>query len=178
MRFPRGGAVVAVVAVAVVAVTAGCGGSGDGGADLTRVETAHVRLGFPKTWQRQDEGGRLSARKSVGGRTVAQVVVLERVVKASTADLAVNAAQAGRFLQPDYQRGKLTTVEIKGADDARKLTYTYTSTEGGARQPAGGTDVVALLDRDAHLVRITGLQGQLEQREVDAIVSSIELKEK
>ncbi|MFI6517193.1 hypothetical protein ACIBF1_16685 [Spirillospora sp. NPDC050679] len=172
MRLARYG----VLLLAAAGLATACGG-GQGDADLTRVETAHVRLGFPKDWQRQDENGRFAARKSAGGRTVAQVVVLERAVKASTADLAVEAMQAGRAVQPNFQRGKLEAIKVKGTDEARKLTYDYTSTEGKTQQPASGTDVVALLDRDAYVVRITGLRGQLTQSDVDAIVSSIELKE-
>ncbi|WP_157431368.1 hypothetical protein [Actinomadura hibisca] len=173
MRLARYG----VLLLSAAGLATACGGGGQDDANLTRAETAHVRLGFPKDWQRQDEKGHFAARKSAGGKTVAQVVVLERAVKASTADLAVDAMQAGRAVQPNFQRGKLETIKVKGTKEARRLTYSYTSTEGSAQQPATGTDVVALLDRDAYVVRITGLQGQLAQSDVDAIVSSIELKE-
>ncbi|HEV7935264.1 MAG TPA: hypothetical protein VGP70_23500 [Actinomadura sp.] len=164
-------------AVAVIAgafAVAGCQG---GAADLTQAETPHVRVGYPKGWQRADDGQRLTVRKQEGGRTVAQLVVLERVTKATTADLAVNAVQAGKFAQQDYQRGSAKKVKVNGAKDARRLDYTYTSVDGGTRQPASGTDVVAVVDRDVYVVRVTGLKDQLKQADVDAIVKSIELKE-
>jgi hypothetical protein len=161
----------------VLAGALGIAGCQGGGADLTQAETGHVRVGYPAGWERAAGASRFTVRKQEGGRTVAQVVVLERVVKATTADLAVNAVQAGRFAQPDFRRGAATKVEVDGAEDARRLDYTYTSVDGAGRQPATGADVVAVLDRDVYVVRITGLKDRLPQADIDAIVQSIELKE-
>jgi hypothetical protein len=161
----------------VLTGTLGVAGCQGGGADFTQAESGRVRLGYPAGWERAAGASRFTVHKQEGGRTVAQLVVLERVVKATTADLAVNAVQAGRFAQPDFRRGAATRVEVDGADDARRLDYTYTSVDGGIRRAAVGTDVVAVRDRDAYVVRITGVKDRLPQEDVDAIVRSIELRE-
>ncbi|MEU5880345.1 hypothetical protein [Spirillospora sp. NPDC047279] len=165
--------VLALVGVLVV-TAAGCQPNGS---DLTQVEASRVRVGYPKQWQRADKDGHITANKTEGGRTVAQLTVMERVIKATTADLAVSAMQVGRVTQPGYRRGESSELDVKGAKDARRLNYTYTSSEGGTPRPGVGTDVIALVERDVYVVRITGLKDKVAQSEIDAIVESIELKE-
>ncbi len=156
-------------------LVAGCGGGS--GAGLATARTDHVRVGYPKDWQRQSGAQRFTVRKTEGGRTVAQLMVLERVTKATTADLAVETMQAGRWNLQDFRRGRVQGAQVKGARDARRLDYTYTSAEGGASQPAAGTDLVALLERDVYVVRITWLRSELPERDLKAMLASVELKE-
>jgi hypothetical protein len=163
-----------VVAGAAMVFVAGCGGGSNAG--LTDGQTEHVRVAYPKDWQRQN-GAKFTVRKTDGGKTVAQLTVLERVVKASTADLAVETMQAARWNLQNFRRGEAKDAEVKGARDARRLDYTYTSTEGGVAQPAAGTDLVALVDRDVYVVRITWLKDKLPEKELAAMVKSVELKE-
>jgi hypothetical protein len=165
----------AAVTAAAAAAAAGCGGGSD--ADLATGQTGHVRVGYPKDWQRQDGARQFTVRKVEGGRTVAQLFVLERVVRASTAHLAVEAMQAGRWNLRDFRRGRVQEAQVAGARDARRLDYTYPSVEGGGSQPAAGTDLVALLDRDVYVVRITWLPGKLPERDLTAMLASVELKD-
>jgi hypothetical protein len=102
---------------------------------------------------------------------------LERVTRASTAHLAVEAMQAARWSLLDYRRGRVRDTQVDGARDALRLDYSYTSVEGGVSRPAAGTDVAALLERDVYVVRITWLKGGLSEQDLAAMVASVELRD-
>ncbi|MFC0037849.1 hypothetical protein [Actinomadura rayongensis] len=166
----RAGRIAALLAVACAA--AGCGGEDDG---LVDAQTAHVRFGYPKGWQRQAKGGAFTVARIEGGRPVAQLTVLERPVRATTATLAVAALQAGRLIGHDYKRGAVRPVRIENADSGSRLSYSYVS-DDEPRHPTEGTDVVAVRDRNVYVVRVTAVPGKVSAADVEAIVKSVALK--
>ncbi|MQA96848.1 MAG: hypothetical protein GEV11_20200 [Streptosporangiales bacterium] len=158
-------------------VLAGCGGA-EPAEGLTRAETSAVTVDYPSGWVKGDPAQAGSsvtfvARQGAADAPDAQLAVLEKPVKASTASLAAAAMGTARATGQAGRETKRTQAEVEGADEALRVDYTYTLRDAGAR--GVGVDLVAVKDRDVFVVRITGVQGRLDPGTIDAIVASMRL---
>lgn len=167
------------VALAGLVLLTGCGGGSaeDFPAGFTRVYGDVVEVDHPRDWKRGDPGAAGESVTYVArkGASDAQVAVLEKPVKASTASLAASALGAGRVAGQTGKTTKRAPAEVEGADEALRVDYTYTMSGAGGR--GIGMDLVAVRDREVFVVRVTGVQGRLDPGTVDAIAASMKLKE-
>lgn len=75
----------------------------------------------------------------------------------SSIEEAVGIAEAGRLARwENYESEPPTEINVNGADDTRRLHYTYTYTCADTGGDCAGTVFVLLRDRDAYLVRVEG----------------------
>ncbi|WP_285564933.1 hypothetical protein [Streptomyces sp. RTGN2] len=187
---------VRTVAVTTAVLTAGlmlaaCGG--EEGADKAESATPSgwkkltgptVSLAYPSdlTEQSAAERGKLNdaaALRSEAGRPTVKVSIQSGFADASTGD---DAASVGRALLMATTEVKGTKkADIKGAEDARRIDFTYTGTGVPQSPPKGATvDGVVITGVDSegkiYSVRIDAQEGKLTEADRTKIVDSIQVK--
>lgn len=146
-----------------------------------RASAGEVSFVYPETWREvtqegDNSGVPFAAELRRDGRVVAQVGVLDDVTDKPDVVLAAHTAIATmQVSRADFHVKGLDVVEVDGADDARRLNYTYSINEkGGNVTPARGIDVAALgPNQTPVVVRVNWLTGRVTAGTVEQIVTSV-----
>jgi hypothetical protein len=176
----------AALLTTVVALT-GCGSSGSGAGSVPEgwgtLKTKGVDVSYPKGYEEQSaaERGRHNAAAAVrteDGRKVSVITVQLGFTEANSAEQAAIAAEAGIQLGAKVAGQK--DVELAGADEAKRIDFSFTATgeDGG---PAKGTPIegVILTGLDSSdttfAIRVDARQGSLPDGDLDRIIDSVEV---
>jgi hypothetical protein len=140
-----------------------------------------VSFVYPETWREatpkaSNSGVAFAAELRRGGRTVAQVAVLEDITDQPDVVFAAHTAIAGmQMTRPEFHVKELDDIDVEGADDARRLNYTYSVTgKGETATPARGIDITTLGPYQAPVVvRVNWLTGHVPPATIEQIVTSV-----
>nr|WTB31688.1 hypothetical protein OG781_21305 [Streptomyces sp. NBC_00830] len=188
MTYPSLRRTVQAVAVttAVLTLTA-CGGEKDTPAAPSgwkKLSGPTVSLSYPGdlTEQSQAERGKLNdaaALRSEGGRPTVKVSIQSGFADASNGDDAASVARA--LLMATTEVKGTDDADLKGADGAKRVDFTYTGT-GVPQSPPKGAKVngVVVTGVDSkgkiYSVRIDAQAGKLSDADRTKIVDSIQVK--
>ncbi|WDV54162.1 hypothetical protein PV963_29285 [Streptomyces coeruleorubidus] len=147
------------------------------------LRTKGVDVSYPKGYEEQGAGerGRHNAAAAVrteGGRKVSVITVQLGFTEANSAEQAAIAAEAGIQMGADVKGHK--DVELAGADEAKRIDFTFKATgeDGGPPKgtPVGGVILAGLDSTDsAFAVRIDAQRGSLPDGDLDRIIDSVEV---
>ncbi|GAA1081847.1 hypothetical protein [Nocardiopsis composta] len=113
-----------------------------------------------------------TARPGDGGD--ASLVVQAFPGQVSAIETGTAIAEAGREARwRDYRSGPPDEASVPGADEARRIDYTYACDDSGG--DCAGAVFVLLRERDLYLVRMSWRDGLVSADEVDAVQESLTL---
>ncbi|WP_327667260.1 hypothetical protein OHN37_29070 [Streptomyces sp. NBC_00485] len=174
----------------LTALLAGCG---DGGANSASVpdgwgtlKTKGVDVSYPKgSGGYEEQGGAerskynaAAAVRTESGKTVSIITVQLDFTQASSAEQAAIAAEAGIQMGASVKGEK--DVKAAGADEAKRIDFTFKSA-GQGDDPPKGTPVrgviVTGLDSSGKTfaVRVDAVRGKLSDADLTKIVDSVEV---
>jgi hypothetical protein len=174
-------------------LTAFLAGCGDGNANSASVpddwgtlKTKGVDVSYPKgsdgyRQQSAAERGKYNAAAAVrteNGRTVSVITVQLDFTRANSAEQAAIAAEAGIQMGASVKGDK--DVKLAGADEAKRIDFTFKST-GQDDDPPKGTPVkgVILTGLDSSdktfAIRVDAVEGKLSDADLAKIVDSVEV---
>ena len=174
----------------LTAFLAGCGGGGSDSASVPdgwgTLRTKGVDVSYPKGaggYQEQSAAERskynaAAADRKENGKTVSIITVQLDFTRASSAEQAAIAAEAGIQMGASVKGDK--DVKLSGADEAKRIDFSFKST-GQDDDPPKGTPVkgVILTGLDSSgktfAVRIDAVQGKLSDADLNRIVKSVEV---
>ncbi|MEU0248902.1 hypothetical protein ABZ192_32180 [Streptomyces sp. NPDC006235] len=174
----------AALLTASVALT-GCGSSDAGSVPdgWGTLRTKGVDVSYPKGYEEQSAGERgkhnaAAAVRTEGGRKVSVITVQLRFTEANSAEQAAIAAEAGIQMGADVKGQK--DVELAGADEAKRIDFTFEATgeDGGPPKgtPVEGVILAGLDSADtAFAVRVDAQRGSLPDGDLDRIIDSVEV---
>ncbi|MFJ8462707.1 hypothetical protein [Streptomyces swartbergensis] len=174
----------AALLTTAVALT-GCGSSEAGSVPdgWGTLRTKGVDVSYPKGYEEHSAGERgkhnaAAAVRTEGGRKVSVITVQLGFTEANSAEQAAIAAEAGIRMGADVKGQK--DVELAGADEAKRIDFTFKATgeDGGPPKgtPVQGVILAGLDSTDsAFAVRIDAQRGALPDGDLDRIVDSVEV---
>jgi hypothetical protein len=179
-------ACLAAALLTAVALT-GCGSSGSGGASVPdgwgTLKTKGVDVSYPKGYEEQGAGERgkhnaAAATRAEGGKTVSVITVQLGFTEANSAEQAAIAAEAGIQMGADVKGQK--DVELAGADEAKRIDFTFKATGEDGGPPKGSPVqgvILAGLDssEQTFAVRVDAQEGSLPDGDLDRIIDSVEV---
>lgn len=166
----------------------GCGSEGSSSGSVPEgwgmLETSSVSVAYPEGFEKQGAGERskhnaAAADLSEGGRTVALITVQLGFTEANSAEQAAIAAEAGIQLGAKVEGTE--EVELAGADDARRIDFSFEAT-GEGDGPAKGARVEGVIltgldsAEETFAVRIDAQEGKLSGADLERIVESVEVR--
>lgn len=151
---------------------------------FTPAAAGAVTLAHPAAWKaaKPSEGWSYLAELTAQGNVEARVGVITDVPQIPNAKLvAESAITVVQMNVSQVQRGPAQKIDIAGADEAFRIDYSYPNPQASAGTaadaPIKAVDIgLTIADREAAVVRLTGLQSTLTPALVDQIVRSVAVK--
>jgi hypothetical protein len=174
----------------LTAFLAGCGDGGSNSASVPdgwgTLRTKGVDVSYPKGadgYREQSDAERskynaAAAVRTENGTTVSIITIQLDFTQADSAEQAAIAAEAGIQMGASVKGDK--DVKLSGADEAKRIDFTFKSA-GQDGDPPKGTPVkgVILTGLDSSdktfAVRIDAVEGKLPDADLDKIVKSVEV---
>ncbi|MGY6023135.1 hypothetical protein [Streptomyces spinosirectus] len=174
----------------LTAFLAGCGGGGSNSAAVPggwgTLKTKGVDVSYPKGsggFREQPDAERsrynaAAADRTENGRTVSIITVQLNFTQANSAEQAAIAAEAGIQMGASVKGDK--DVKLAGADEAKRIDFSFKSTgqDGGPPKgtPVKGVILTGLDSSDkTFAVRVDAVEGKLSDADLDKIVKSVEV---
>ncbi|MFI8546741.1 hypothetical protein [Spirillospora sp. NPDC077959] len=151
---------------------------------FTRAASGAVRLAHPSAWKpaKPPKGWSFLAELTAEGEVEARIGVITDVPQIPNAKLVTESAiTVVQINLGKVQRGPNQKIDVPGADEAYRVDYSYPNPQAvagtAADAPVRGIDIGLVIgDRQAAVVRLTGLQSKLPPALVDQIVRSVAVK--
>ncbi|MGP4023821.1 hypothetical protein [Actinomadura sp. 3N407] len=151
---------------------------------FTTAASGAVRLAHPPAWKpaKPPEGWSFLAELTAEGEVEARIGVITDVPQIPNAKLvAESAITVVQINVSGVRRGPNQAIDVPGADEAVRVDYSYPNPQAtagtAADAPLKAVDIGLVIgDRQAAVVRLTGLQSRLPPALVDQIVRSVAVK--